>query len=71
MTDCYNAIWIVDETFKVVDSEGRVAVGRDCLNATFQLPQFTVDMYPEDALIPVIMSYNPEFCAIEQYIWIE
>ena len=43
--DRYNAIWIVDESFKIVDADGNVAVGRECLEGRFQLPQFIVDMH--------------------------
>ena len=71
MIDRYNALWMIDDSVKVVDEEGNIAVGEEVLRDEFSLPQYIVDMHPDDSPVPMLMSYNPNYFSVRRYFKIE
>ena len=70
MADTYNACFIVNELFKVVDITGRLAWKEDCFKTDFIFPEYTVEVEKGMAPFRMLMVYNNLFFRSSQYVFV-
>ena len=71
MVDTYNVIFMVGDEFMVLDDFDNLGDGPSVLTAGFELPQYLIEMPSNDAPLPMVMSYHPDFFSPRIYVRIE
>jgi len=70
MADTYNAYFIVNESFKVVDITGQLVWKENYFKTDFILPEYTVEAEKVMAPLRVLNGYNKLFFCSSQYVFV-
>ena len=64
----YNACFVCNSMFKINDIHGNVAINEECLQDNFSLPEYMIEKTDSGSPYPIVMSYNPNFFNVDQYV---